>query len=168
MSLAISRSKYSGDPGIFGDIFGAIKGAVGGAVTGFLGSGGAQGSIPQTQSGPGGTYSRRIALPSPRAPIRIGPVGIDPRAAFPGGAPLFSMEANGACPTSVGGYHLNKSDYFLKSGEYVPAGSRYVRNRKRNPANARATSRAISRVVGAKRYAKSLSRVSIRKHSSAH
>jgi len=64
---------------------------------------------------------------------------------------------------NMSGYHANKSDYFLKSGEYVPAGTRMVRNRKRNPANARATSRAISRVVGAKRYAKALSRISIRK-----
>jgi len=66
-------------------------------------------------------------------------------------------------PMNGAGYHPNKSDYFLKTGEFVPAGSRMVKNRKRNPANARATSRAISRVTGAKRYAKSLSRISIRK-----
>jgi len=64
---------------------------------------------------------------------------------------------------SMGGYHLNKSDYFLMSGEFVPAGTRWVKNRKRNPANARATSRAISRITGAKRYAGALSRISIRK-----
>jgi len=61
------------------------------------------------------------------------------------------------------GYHLNKSSYFLMSGEFVPAESRWVKNRKRNPANARATSRAISRITGAKSYAKSLGRISIRK-----
>jgi len=70
---------------------------------------------------------------------------------------------NGVDLKAMGGYHPNKSDYFLKSGEYVPAGTRWVKNRKRNPANARATSRAISRISGAKTYAKSLGRISIRK-----
>jgi len=38
-----------------------------------------------------------------------------------------------------------------------------VKNRRRNPANPRATSNAITRIKGAKRYAKSLSSISIRK-----
>jgi len=62
------------------------------------------------------------------------------------------------------GYHWNKSDYFLRTGEFVPAGSKMVRNRRRNPANARATSNSIQRIKSAKRYAKSLSAISIRKH----
>jgi len=155
MSMAIQRAKYTGDPGLFGDIFSGIKGAVSGGIRGFTGLG-RQPSVPQ--AGPGG--------------IRLGPVSLNlPFAGQPGmGAtvlPLFgTTPASTACPAgmgSMGGYHLNKSDYFLRSGEFVPKGSRWVRNRKRNPANARATSRAISRVVGAKRYASSLSRVSIRK-----
>jgi len=155
MSMAIKRASYTGDPGIFGDIFRGIKGAVGGAVGGFLGI-----QPPRPTAGPGS-----FPLPSQFPAVRVGP------ATFPlpflGDRPgPNGASAAGCAPMS--GYHLNKSDYFLKSGEYVPEGSRYVRNRKRNPANARATSRAISRVVGAKRYAKSLSRVSIRKHSSAH
>jgi hypothetical protein len=44
------------------------------------------------------------------------------------------------------GYHLNKTGYFLKSGQYVPPRSRYVRNRSRNPLNPRALRRSISRV----------------------
>jgi len=78
--------------------------------------------------------------------------------------PVFdvaSMQAGKPCPIS--GYHWNKSGYFLKSGEYVPAGTKMVKNRRRNPANPRATSNAIMRIKGAKRYAKSLSSISIRK-----
>jgi len=63
------------------------------------------------------------------------------------------------------GYHWNKSSYFLMSGEYVPAGTRAVRNRRRNPCNPRAVSRALGRVKAAKRFAKSISHVSIRKRS---
>jgi len=81
---------------------------------------------------------------------------------LPGGATGMMM-APGMGMVVGGGYHPNKSDYFLMSGEFVPAGSRMVKNRKRNPANARATSRAIGRIKGAKKYASALSAISIRK-----
>jgi len=67
-------------------------------------------------------------------------------------------------PSGYPGYHWNKSGYFLMSGEYIAPGTKAVRNRRRNPANPRATSNAITRIKGAKRYAKSLSAISIRKH----
>ena len=162
MSMAIRRASYTGDPGFFGDIWGGIKGA----VAGFAGR---QPPIPTAGPGsvPMGQVMRyqgpqmNIAMPKNGKP----PWQIDWGAALPGGKPFISRGVNGnggaACVSA--GYHPNKSDYFLKSGEFVPAGSRMVKNRKRNPANARATSRAISRVTGAKRYAASLSRISIRK-----
>jgi len=162
MSMAIKRASYTGDPGFFGDIFGGIKGAIGGAVRGFTGMGrqppiptagpGAvqlSSQFPMGTFGPGGTNGRF----NPFDPLGF----FGPKTAAP------AMMTNGGAPCDTAGYHLNKSAYFLMSGEFVPEGSRYVRNRKRNPANSRATSRAISRVVGAKRYATSLSRISIRK-----
>jgi len=72
-----------------------------------------------------------------------------------------AMQAGKPCP--VAGYHWNKSGYFLLTGEYVSPGTKMVKNRRRNPANPRATSNAIQRIKGAKRYAKSLSSISIRK-----
>jgi len=79
---------------------------------------------------------------------------------FPGGATgMMPAPMNG----TMSGYHWNKSDYFLMSGEFVPAGTKMVKNRKRNPANARATSRSIARIKGAKKYASSLSAITIRK-----
>jgi len=83
---------------------------------------------------------------------------------FPGGETGMmdpAMQAGKPCP--VAGYHWNKSGYFLLTGEYVSPGTKMVKNRRRNPANPRATSNAISRIKGAKRYAKSLSSISIRK-----
>lgn len=44
-----------------------------------------------------------------------------------------------------GGYRLNKSGYWLKSGQYVAPGTRAVKIRRTNPLNPRALSRAISR-----------------------
>jgi len=162
MSMAISRASYTGDrgymgdPGFFGDIFGGIKGAIGGAVRGFMGR-----QPPVPTAGPG-MYDFPMPPPSlaqGRLPVRKPGFRAFVEQALPFGA--SGME----CPPmgDMSGYHLNKSSYFLMSGEFVPKGSRYVRNRKRNPANSRATSRAISRVAGAKTYAKSLGRISIRK-----
>jgi len=61
------------------------------------------------------------------------------------------------------GHHPNKSDYFLRDGTFVPAGSRCVKDRRRNPLNVRAASRAISRIASAKTATASLGRVTIRK-----
>jgi len=105
--------------------------------------------------------------PRPQLDVAIpaGGIGAAISRIMPGGSTGMLMPAASAAPMngSAGGYHLNKSSYFLLSGEYVPAGTRWVKNRKRNPANARATSRAISRITGAKKYASTLGRISIRK-----
>jgi len=163
MSMAIRRASYTGDPGFFGDIFGGIKGAIGGAVRGFTGMT-RQPPIPTAGPGSVQLYTgprMNIAARNGHELQKVPGLGGFLERLAPGGASGFM--ANGGAPCDTAGYHLNKSAYFLMSGEFVPEGSRYVRNRKRNPANARATSRAISRVVGAKRYATSLSRISIRK-----
>jgi len=157
MSMAIRRASYTGDPGIFGDIWGGIKGA----VAGFAG-GGRQPPMPT--GAPGSGMPINFPTFGPNGPRTKKPgIGAAFERTFPGGASGFFENGNGGAACVSAGYHPNKSDYFLKSGEFVPAGSRMVKNRKRNPANARATSRAISRVTGAKRYAASLSRISIRK-----
>jgi len=121
-------------------------------------------SIPEMQRicGSEQQVSRIVGAPGIRAAIER---------AVPGGATglmvaqedqgMAAMQAGKPCPVS--GYHWNKSGYFLLSGEYVYPGTKMVKNRRRNPANPRATSNAITRLKGAKRYAKSLSAISIRK-----
>lgn len=82
----------------------------------------------------------------------------------PGGATGFEVTTQAgpsvACPP---GFHPNKTSYFLKDGTFVPEGTRCVRNRRRNPMNPRALSRAISRVESAKKASKRLSRITVRK-----
>lgn len=183
MSMAIksARMRYAGDPGLFGALGRIVKGAAGvvGRANIPLVSGvartvsdiiptGAPRTVPNvlpqpvmranlaaqmprqgpTNAGPGGS---RINLPffgAPGAGISIGE-----RASFEPGATV-------ACPA---GYRPNKSSYFLKSGEFVPKGTRCVKVRRRNPLNPRAADRAISRITSAKKAAAKLNRITVRK-----
>jgi len=222
MSMAIQRSKYTGDPGIFGDIWGGIKGAarIGLGVAGTLPVVGGAARIASQylfRPAPGTTtYSQApIGSRMPSAP-QLGPGGVPPEGyAEPfhsqGSCPpgklqgprgvcrwprpskeLFGVDTRGIFlgsqrgpdpnggqngmafqattammagkATGFPGYHWNKSGYFLMSGEYVPPGTRAVKNRRMNPCNPRAVSSSIRRVKGAKRFAKSLSSITIRKH----
>ena len=65
------------------------------------------------------------------------------------------------------GYHSNKSSYFLMDGTFVPKGTRWVRNRRRNPANARALSRAIGRIDLGKKLQGTLAGISTSKFTAA-
>ena len=62
---------------------------------------------------------------------------------LPGGATGFETLPAAAGSLPPVGFHLNKTSYFLQSGEFVEAGTRFVRNRRRNPGNMRAADRAI-------------------------
>jgi len=69
-----------------------------------------------------------------------------------------------SCPQ---GMRPNKSDYWRADGNgspvFVEKGTRCVSVRRRNPGNSRANDRAIARIASAKRMAKTLGRISIRK-----
>lgn len=69
-----------------------------------------------------------------------------------------------ACPS---GYHANKADYWLKDGSYVGKGTRCVKNRRRNPMNPRAMSRAISRIDSGKRFQHTLAGIETHKFTKA-
>jgi len=88
----------------------------------------------------------------PKGPGGI--VGMFP--GVPGGVTGFAEDhhASQFCPPR--GFHLNKSSYFLISGEFVPARSRFVRNRKMNAANGRSQDRAIRRLEQGQTQAKKL------------
>jgi hypothetical protein len=81
---------------------------------------------------------------------------------LPGGDTGFVVRqanGNGAVPS---GFHLNKTSYFLKDGTFVPAGSRYVKNRRRNPLNPRAASNAVRRLESTKKAVRRFDRVQIK------
>lgn len=170
-----SRRAYMGDPGLFGFLgkaaggllrtagkllpgpAGIAAGAIGGAIAG--GGGG----IPA----PGGlVYSKTPGLagplqqrPTPMLPVPG--VGGAVQRFLPGGRTGY-MPASASEMKAPSGYHWNKTDYFLKDGTFVPKGTKLVKNRRRNPLNPKAASRAISRLESAKKATKRLDRISIK------
>jgi hypothetical protein len=74
----------------------------------------------------------------------------------------MTIDANGKM-CGCKGRHLNKTSYFLKDGTFVPAGTRWVKNRRRfDPGNTRATRRAIGRIRSAKALKDALAGVTVR------
>lgn len=173
---SIPRGMPSGDPGIFGDIWGGIKGAIGGAVKGFIGT--------PTPTSPAATspFLPPMVMPIQQAPTYPAPNGNmrPPQIKEPGivawGERLIPGGQTGmmddpryrAGKPSQSGWHWNKSGYFLKSGEYVEAGTKQVRNRKMNPLNPSAVKSSIRRLGRAKTAAKDINRITIRKKPCAH
>lgn len=86
---------------------------------------------------------------------------------IPGGSTGLMVQGGPPQGASMSGYHLNKSDYFLRDGSFIPAGTKWVKNRRRNALNPRALSRSMSRITSAKKAATALGRISIRKKSCA-
>ena len=195
MSMAIKAAKFQGDPGIFGTLGRLAKGAVSTAVSTFVPGpvraigGQALSALRGLRQGPAGPIPGTFTLPRGGAfgggariaalrgfgPARPGtgtPVTRVPgirgtvQRLLPGGATGFeTVGAGGMAGIPPKGFHLNKTGYFLQTGEFVEPMSRFVRNRRRNPGNMRAADRAVSRIESAKRMAKRLGRISIRKRS---
>jgi len=182
----VMRQQFSGDPGLFGFLGSALK-SVTGAVSGLgipgisAAAGIASRLLPGGRGSPTGrvipgagrtlqipSSGRGFAGPSPQVGPARGAVAAIQRA-VPGGktglAILTPADTGGIAPR---GMRLNKTGYFRSNpnnpGEvmFVPPQSIWVSTRRRNPGNARANDRAISRITGAKRMAKHLSRISIR------
>jgi len=189
MSIAIKAAKFQGDPGLFGFLGRAAKKVGGSIIRSVVPSPireiGRQAlnvlrpTVSQAQAGfqvPGRVQSFVPQAGAQRIQQRIGPArpgvgtpvtrtpglrGFAQRL-IPGGATGF--EVAGAAPGMLPprGFHLNKTGYFLQTGEFVEPFSRFVRNRRRNPGNMRAADRAISRIESAKRMAKRLGRITVR------
>ncbi len=180
--IGTSSPSFAPQLSIFGDIFRGVKGA----VEGFIGGGpvGAVRGAFRGITGPAPIATPGFAGPTPqdvRTALRIqapggtiavpgvGEIGLTGgQIAFQRRAQegRFDLPADLAGRPAIGcpsGFHPNKTGYFLRSGTFVAPESRCVRNRKRNPMNPRALSRAIARVESGKRVAKRLSRITIRK-----
>lgn len=167
---SVGSGVFVDDPGLFGSIFSGIKKAAG--------------FIP----GPIGAISRTFF---PTRPTTQAPILVRPPTNFPGPQgrtlPFFpqnvGQDANGgqvpvpgargvlermvpggrtgtmACPS---GFHPNKTAYHTKSDGFVEVGSKCVKNRRRNPLNPRAASRAIQRIESAKKATVRLQRITIK------
>jgi hypothetical protein len=169
----------SGDPGLFGFLGSAIKKVAGiakiipgpigfaaGAISKFLPNGGQVAPVLRARlPGQTGPISFPGAAPMTFAPQQPTPgfAGLAKRL-IPGGETGYEpIPATNGAIGSPAGYHVNESDYFLKDGTFVPAGSRWVKNRKRNPLNPKAASKAIGRIEQLKRATARFSRITIRK-----
>jgi hypothetical protein len=163
MSLAVKQARFvaRGDPGLFG----SIGKFLGGVVKTVAGVGGAL--LP----GPVGIGLRAISRigapqiqpPAPMARFLPAPMPIRGRAVAPPAALAGMVQAPGlgaiiACPP---GFKANKSSYFLMDGSFIEKNTKCVRVRRRNPANSRATDRAIGRIESAKKMAARLGRIRI-------
>lgn len=174
MSLAIKRGKMRGDPGLWDSIKSVGAGFLGGGVTGgmteigrTLGFGGPSIVAPSGMPAPR-PMGFQINPPfggRPGAGIQIqGPWGLGVDVGMGEIAEGVGMLQNGgrAAPS---GYHYNKTGYFVKGppAQYIQAGTKLVRNRRRNPLNPRAFDRALGRISSAKRFGAKLGKVTIRK-----
>jgi len=179
-----ARYGYMGDPGIFGSIFKGLK-SIAGIGTGIVSklgipvisgvAGGLSGILSGRAGIPGASTQPIYRMPQaiPAAPLRMPGSGAPTRYGLQlGGTALGLTTGIGAPPmlapagvpsASMGGYHLNKSSYFLMDGTFIEAGTKWVKNRRRNPGNMRALSRSLGRIKSAKKMASSLSQITIRK-----
>lgn len=193
MSLSIKVSRAAsqggmagrvnaGDPGLFSMLGKGLRtigtGALGFALGGPVGAAVAlSGSAAQKQNLFSGVADPRLAFGPAGPAVSVGRPGMFASAAPvgrqiapPRGVALATMPAasvaaaGGVCPS---GFRPNKTSYFLRTGEFVAAGTRCVRRRRRNPANARAMSRAIGRIDLGKRFQHMLANVETKKFTKA-
>lgn len=168
MSLQLRQARMAvGDPGLFGFLgkaVGAVTGVVSKVVPGPIGL--AAGLINRAAAPKTVKQATLAARPGGFGGVSIGPSGIQigsfpqPPAltggATPGGStsvsgPLLGSPQQGKQVACTTGYHYNKSGYYSKRYGYVEKGTVCVRNRRRNPLNPRALSRAMSRVASAQK-----------------
>jgi hypothetical protein len=113
------------------------------------------------QAGIGTTIANRMPVPGiPMLPVGqpFGERGNTTQGMGVSG-PLVGGPSGAACER---GYHRNKTGYFTQRYGWIAPGAVCVRNRRRNPLNARALSRSLARITSAKKATAFLGRVSIR------
>lgn len=162
-------ARHRGDPGLFGDIVKGIGKVVGGAakVAGRALVGAARATpLGQVVSGALSAVPR-IGAPSSRALGTTGGMNLMmPQPPAPGGFNFtdpgmveVGTVAAGSPGTSLAscgmpGYHLNRKGYWKNTNPALPGaswqepGTVCVKNRRMNPFNPRAASRAMSRLAG--------------------
>jgi len=146
------RSGYQGGFGLMTLGLGMMRKLGGGLMRRFAGSGAARataGAVAGAAAIPlAGSLARgagRMTLPIPLP----GGARLNLARLAPGGVPAITP---GECPK---GHRLNKSNYFLSDGTFIPERTKCVKIRRRNFANGRALRRSITRAKGFERLVKS-------------
>lgn len=196
-----NRARQGQAGGIFGTI-GNILGTVGkvasfipgvgGIASGALGTiGGAIGSLDKKSktAGPAGPSTGGLnvaSLPISGPGFGSMPVlnmmptgtGVVPVSSGSSDPMLGTVAKQGGGGCAPSGYHWNKSGYWsnesdlLPGASWTPPGTKLVKNRKRNPYNPKAASRAMSRLSalsqGMKSLERQLSKLAPRKRTCSH
>lgn len=181
MSLFSTLGKIAGVVGsVLPGPIGTVAKTVGGALAGTAGTGTFSGNYLPTvlksnvpQALPGGAKLQDPGKPSiftqglpsiDSVKVTQSGAGLGPLGGFIGSqtATFYPTTQNGSCGASSRGTHLNRTGYFLKNGQYIAPGTKCVTNRRRNPLNPRALSRAMSRLSSAKKAVKALDRFEIK------
>lgn len=138
---------------------------IGGAVTGYA----AGRMIP-----PPAPQPTQLPVPMPPSPLPMPQMPSTPQA-MPAVATMTTLPSSRMAilwinqyPVQPRGYVRNKSSYYRRDPQtgqtvHIPAGTVWRRTRRTNPLNPRAADRAIRRIESAKRAAKMLNRVTVRK-----
>lgn len=160
-----------GDPGLFGTIGSLVSkvASVASVIPGPIGwAGSAVSRLTARQPQPV-SVAGVMRQPTPFAPMQMPQ---QPTAGIRGAVERFLPGGETGMETvpTVGapaGYHVNKTEYWVKDKDgnwtFVPKESRWVKNRRRNPLNPRAASKAIGRLESLKRATARFSRITIRK-----
>jgi len=167
---AVLNSRAMGDPGL--GILPVLGGVLGGVGRAFLG--GIKSVFSKPRPALGGAIIGSVASGAggvrqdPFDPNRFQQVPMVPAPGVRGAVERFVPGgATGMVPAGPPpkGYRLNKTGYFVENvkgkpehgGHWIAPGTKYVKYRYNNPANARKTRRAIQQVKRAKKYASELS-----------
>lgn len=175
-AIRVARQSAMGDPGLFsflGKAAGAVLGVAGNVLPGPLGGIAKIGSqllapkpisVAKATTGmrPGGVMVSGVAQPlfqpvgqAPFSTARIAPSPIPMLPVTPtsanSGRVTGALVGAGAGTPCTSGYHYNKTEYYTKRYGVVSKGSVCVKNRRRNPLNPRALSRAMSRIKSAQK-----------------
>jgi hypothetical protein len=179
-AIRMAKAQFRGDPGLFSFVGKAIK-SVGKLIPGVSTAINIAEGVGSLLAGNGKPKNPSIAKAAPTLPaVNVSSAGMfaGPAPALPSmpqqgnqyglvniqrpGLPMGpgnntqSQPGGGSWQTSTGapcqsGYHRNKHGYYSQRYGWVAAGSVCVKNRKRNPLNPRAASRAMARLHSAKK-----------------
>lgn len=183
-AIKVARASYQGDPGLFGFIgkaLGTVARVAGGILPGPAGTiaravGGALAPASTAVMRPssqvlvssvrpgfvqtaGGIPAPQLTLPGGRqlslqgTTIVSGPTSAAGQTGPVRGPLLGGRPQTATCER---GYHYNRTGYQTKRYGWVEAGTVCVKNRKRNPLNPKALSRALARTASARKAIKAL------------
>lgn len=185
-AMKVAKANAMGDPGLFGFIgkaIGSVAKVAGSILPGPLGgiakvvgnvlvpakpikAATIAPSFPGI--GTGLPVLRQLPDSSRTSGVSVGGLTIGTKTSFfPGAAPQQQGGGMGGTSTAIApcdqrGFHRNRTGYYTQRYGWIEKGSVCVKNRRRNPLNPRALSRALARLTSAKKAVRCLGDFTVR------